>query len=335
MSHVTNSSSESPADLCRVSRSSNYLHATIYTAAAVACLLPWASAPFALAVGMALALSLRNPFAALSRKGSKFLLQVSVVLLGFGMDLQVVLRTGKNGLVFAAGTILTTFVLGWFLTRRLSVDRQTGVLISAGTAICGGSAIAAVGSVLGAAEGSMAVAMGTVFLLNSVALYVFPPIGHLLGLTQSQFGVWSGVAIHDVSSVVGAANIYGPQALQTATAVKLSRALWIIPVALVCSWLSHPSEGAARRKSPLPIPWFIGLFILASVARSFVPAIAGISSGITTVARTGLTLTLFLIGSGLSLAMLKKVGIRPLLQALALWVILAVTALLVVRLTVA
>jgi uncharacterized integral membrane protein (TIGR00698 family) len=307
----------------------------LYAVAGACCLSPWVSAPVALALGLILALSLANPFAAASRKLSKLLLQVSVVLLGFGMDLRVVLRAGTDGLLFAAGTILATFVLGRLLARRLSVHRETSTLISAGTAICGGSAIAAVGSVIGAAEGSMTVAMGAVFLLNAIALYAFPPLGHLLGLSPTQFGVWAGVAIHDVSSVVGAASTYGPVALQTATAVKLSRALWIIPVALACSWGLAPAGAQQGRptRSRLPIPWFIGLFVLASVARSFVPLIASASPAITGVARTGLTLTLFLIGSGLSLPMLKKVGVRPLVQALALWLFLAAASLLVVRLT--
>jgi len=214
----------------------------LFIAAAAFCLTPWVSPPLALALGAILALTHENPFAHLGKKVSAKLLQVCVVFLGFGMDLPVVLRTGLQGAGFAAATIAMTLGLGWALGKRLGIDRKVSALISAGTAICGGSAIAAVGSVIGVAESEISVAMGTVFILNAVGLYAFPVVGHALGLTQVQFGTWAGIAIHDISSVVGASAHYGLDALQTATAVKLSRALWIIPVA----WAQRPSSERTR-----------------------------------------------------------------------------------------
>ena len=206
------------------------------------CLTPWASPPAALAVGAAIALTLGNPAEGLTRRATKPLLQTSVVLLGFGMDLGAVLRAGADGFGFAAGTILGTLALGWLVGRWLGIDRGVGRLISCGTAICGGSAVAAVGAATGAAEGQMTVAMGVIFLLNAAALYVFPVVGHLVGLTPREFGTWCGVGIHDISSVVGAAATFGPESLRVATAVKLSRALWIVPVAFAAS------AGAKRRR---------------------------------------------------------------------------------------
>jgi uncharacterized integral membrane protein (TIGR00698 family) len=204
--------------------------------------MPWVSPPAALALGAILALTHENPFPHVGKKVSAKLLQVCVVFLGFGMDLPVVFRSGLQGADLAAATIATTFGLGWLLGKRLGIDRKVSTLISAGTAICGGSAIAAVGSVIGVGESEISVAMGTVFILNAVALYAFPVVGHALGLTQVQFGTWAGIAIHDISSVVGASANYGLDALQTATAVKLARALWIIPVALGATAIFWPRK---------------------------------------------------------------------------------------------
>jgi uncharacterized integral membrane protein (TIGR00698 family) len=254
-----------------------------------------------------------------------------VVFLGFGMDLPVVFRTGLQGADLAAATIATTFGLGWLLGKRLGIDRKVSTLISAGTAICGGSAIAAVGSVIGVGESEISVAMGTVFILNAVALYAFPVVGHALGLTQVQFGTWAGIAIHDISSVVGASANYGLDALQTATAVKLARALWIIPVALGATaifWPRKPGGKTGARNQPkVQVPRFIGFFVLASAARSFVPGMAGISPALGHVATTGLTLTLFLIGAGLSAKTLRAVGWRPFLQGVLLWLFISVVSL--------
>jgi len=257
-----------------------------------------------------------------------------VVFLGFGMDLPVVLRTGLQGAALAAATIATTLGLGWILGKRFGIDRKVSALISAGTAICGGSAIAAVGSVIDVGESEISVAMGTVFILNAAALYVFPLVGHALGLTQVQFGTWAGISIHDISSVVGASSHYGLDALQTATAVKLSRALWIIPLAFGAAAIFRPRNARrhsqAHPKSKFHVPWFIGFFLLASVVRTFVPGMAGNASALGKVATTGLTLTLFLIGAGLSAQTLRAVGWRPFLQGVLLWVFISVVSLAVI-----
>jgi uncharacterized integral membrane protein (TIGR00698 family) len=315
----------------------------VFLGAAALCLTPWVSTGAALGLGIALALTLGNPFARAGRTTAKWLLQACVVLLGFSMNLGMALRAGSHGLVLGACTILATFVLGGFAARRLRIPRRASTLICAGTAICGGSAIAAVGSVVGAAEEEMTVAMGAVFLLNAAALYLFPVIGHALGLSQQQFGTWAGMAIQDISSVVGAAAAYGAPALQTATAVKLSRALWIVPVAFAAAALfrqarpecaTGPSFGFTPERRPrgVQVPWFIGLFLLASVARTFVPGVSGVSAVTGHVAGAGFTLTLFLIGAGISRATLKAVGWKPMAQGTLLWVALSVASLLVILL---
>ena len=307
----------------------------MFLCAAAFCLTPWASPPLALTLGATLALTHENPFAHLGKVVSSRLLQVCVVLLGFGMDLPMVLKAGANGAGFAALTIATTLALGWWLGRMLGILPKTSALISAGTAICGGSAIAAVGSVIGVAEGEITVAMGTVFILNAVALYLFPLIGHTLHLSQVQFGTWAGVAIHDISSVVGAASRYGLTALQTATAVKLSRALWIIPVAFGAAYTFRPrlneaagqGDTAPAEKPKVKVPWFVGFFLLASVLRSYVPGVAAAAPALSHTATIGLTLTLFLIGAGLSARTLRSIGWRPLLQGVVLWVFISVASL--------
>lgn len=290
------------------------------------CCTPWASPPLGLGFGILFALVLENPFPKESKKYSALLLRVAVVLLGFSMDLDKVLQAGREGLLFAAATIAATLLLGWGVGRLLAIASRTSALISSGTAICGGSAIAAVGSVLGAAEGEMSVAIGTVFLLNAIALYVFPALGHAIGLSQTQFGTWAGVAIHDISSVVGASTVYGTVALQTATAVKLSRALWIVPLALGAA-VATKAQGAT---SKVQIPWFIGLFLLASVARTYIAGVEPLTPVITRVAAIAFTVTLFLIGAGLSLKTLRSVGWRPMLQGVVLWLFISATSLLVI-----
>jgi uncharacterized integral membrane protein (TIGR00698 family) len=236
------------------------------------------------------------------------------------MNLQSVVAAGKRGVAWTAATIAITLVLGWAVGRAIKVDRTTAHLIASGTAICGGSAIAAVGPVVGASDEEMSVSLGTIFILNSIALFLFPPIGHALGLTQAQFGVWSAIAIHDTSSVVGAAAKYGSEALKLATVVKLTRALWIVP-------LTIGTALAFRKKSTrIAIPWFIGGFVLASVARTYAPQL----DVIVPFARIGLTVTLFLIGAGLSRKNLAAVGARPLVLGVLLWIVITLGALFVV-----
>lgn len=298
----------------------------------------WASPPTALVVGILFALVIGHPFAHWNHDLAKWLLQICVVLLGFGMDLPVVLRLGLRGSLFAALSIGTTLWLGWWLGRKLRLGWRTSVLISAGTAICGGSAIAAVSSVIAATEAEIAVSVGTIFLLNAVALYLFPPIGHLLHLSQAQFGLWAGVAIHDISSVVGAGLSYGTDALNTATAVKLSRTLWIVPLTLAMAFqLGRTRRTAApgrakqrKQKAAASAPWFIGLFLLASFTRSYVPAIATWSSEISELARRGMVLVLFLVGTSLSLRALQAVGWRTVTAGLLLWSFISVTSVLAI-----
>jgi uncharacterized integral membrane protein (TIGR00698 family) len=305
----------------------------VFVLLAVACLLPWAPPWAALIAGMALALTLGNPFAAQSKSWSKILLQVSVVLLGFSMDLGKVIAAGRDGILFAFLSITAVFLLGWATQRLLRIRPVTGLLVSTGTAICGGSAIAAMSSVVDAPQEDVSVSVGTIFLLNAVALIVFPPLGHTLGLTQHQFGVWSGIAIHDVASVVGAGKQYGAEALDVATAVKLSRVLYLIPITLIAAaWIYRGRKADDQGAKVKPqIPWFIGGFLLASVARTYLPDVATSAPTIKMVATAGLALALFLIGTGISKATLKAVGVRPLLQGVLLWAFISVAALLLVK----
>ena len=287
----------------------------------------WASPQTALLAGIATALLPGDPLGAWSHRASKWLLQASVVALGFSLDLKSLLRLGLHGSLFALATIAGALVLGLALGRRLGLSQRLSLLIASGTAICGGSAIAAVSMVIGASEAEIAISIGTVFLLNAVALYLFPFVGHQLGLSQTAFGLWAGIAIHDISSVVGAALSYGPQALATATAVKLARTLWIVPLTLVLalrpSWggaveAAAPTAGAPRRAT-VTIPWFIGLFLAASWSRNASPAVAAHAPELAALAGRVMVLVLFLIGHSLNHAKLKAVGWRTLGLGLALW----------------
>ena len=299
-----------------------------YVAGILFCLTPWASPGIALGLGLVFALVGDNPYRDASTRYVKWLLQASVVLLGFGVDLAAVLRVGAHGILFAAVSIFATFTLGYWLARLLRINLKTSLLISAGTAICGGSAIAAVGSAVDADKSEMSVAMGTVFVLNAVALYLFPPMGHWLGLSQGQFGTWAGIAIHDVSSVAGAASAYGDDALRTATIVKLSRVLWIVPVTLIAIMLFPHPEHPGKRS--LALPWFILGFLLASGIGSFLPALQPWTPLIARIAKAGFAITLFCIGAGLSRAAIRQVGYRPLVQGVCLWAFISCAALLTV-----
>ena len=310
---------------------------SLFVAAAIYAVSPWCEPWMALVIGMALALSISNPFPQLGSKTAKILLQCCVVLLGFKMNLREVLDAGRTGIAFAAVSIAATLALGCWLGRLLAIGGKTSALISSGTAICGGSAIAAVGSVIGVAPGEIAVATGCVFLLNAVALLLFPVLGHALHLTQEQFGLWAGIAIHDISSVAGAGSTYGAQALQVATAVKLSRVLWIIPLVLLMSvprvvaLYAGTAAAAPGGRVRVQLPWFIGLFLAASCVHSFVGGIAAAEPAILRAARSGFALTLLLIGAGLSRKTVATVGWRAMVQGVALWVFISTTSLLVVR----
>lgn len=287
------------------------------------CLTPWCSPPIALALGLAFALTLGSPFK--TSKLTKILLQASVVGLGFGMNLEKVISAGRTGFLFTLATIAATLLLGYAIGRAMRMSSGIAHLISSGTAICGGSAIAAVGPVIGASDEEMSVSLGTVFILNSIALFVFPAIGASLHLTQNQFGVWSAIAIHDTSSVVGAASAFGAEALQVATTVKLTRALWIVPLTIGTALAFH------RKKTKVALPWFILFFVVASVIRTYVPAPEIAYEWIVRAARIGLTVTLFLIGSALSRQSLARVGIRPLILGVVLWIFISAAGLWAVR----
>lgn len=288
------------------------------------CLTPFVSPPIALLSGIITAQIIDHPFSKSNEKATSFLLKFSVVGLGFGMHAGSALQAGKEGFIFTVISIFGTLVIGLFLGKLFIVENRISFLISGGTAICGGSAIAALSPVINAKSSQISVALGVVFILNSVALFVFPFAGKLLHLSQTDFGLWCAIAIHDTSSVVGAASKYGDQALQVATTVKLARALWIIPVAFLSSFLFK------TKGSKVKIPYFIGLFILAIVINSYIPGINTISPYIVAMSKAGLTLTLFLIGTTLSVSLFRSVGIRPILQGSILWIIISLGTLLAV-----
>lgn len=294
---------------------------SFFFVAVIFCLTPWCSPPVALLLGLLLALFIGNPYAQESKKYSGSLLRYSVIGLGFGMNFTAAMAAGKQGFMFTVASILGTLLLGALTGKLLGIDKKISHLISAGTAICGGSAIAAVSPVIDAKEEQMSVSLGIVFILNSVALFVFPVVGHWLAMSEQQFGLWSAIAIHDTSSVVGAASSYGKEALQVATTVKLARALWIIPVTLGSS-LFFKSE-----KKGVKIPWFIGWFIVAMLVNTYVPAIQPYTKYVVMLAKTGLTATLFLIGSGLSKKAIQSVGFKPFAQGVFLWIVISLTSL--------
>lgn len=286
----------------------------------------YVSPPIALFLGLLFALLFGQAYPKFNKKVSKKLLQYSVVGLGFGMNLQASLQSGKEGMAFTIVSVVGTMLIGWLIGRKLlKVERDTSYLISSGTAICGGSAIAAVGPVLKAKDTEMSVALGTVFILNAIALFVFPIIGHALDMTQQQFGMWAAIAIHDTSSVVGAGAAYGEEALQVATTIKLTRALWIIPLALATSFI-FKSKG-----QKISIPWFILFFVLAMIFNTYVLSTTEVGTTIghyiNDFARKSLTITLFFIGASLSRDVLKSVGIKPLVQGVLLWIIISLSTL--------
>jgi uncharacterized integral membrane protein (TIGR00698 family) len=312
-------------DTSKVLDKHNTIRQGIFTLIVFACLTPWVTPPLALVLGLFIALFVGHPFLHLNHKATHLLLQVSVVGLGFGMDAASTLRAGREGLLFAVASIAGTLGFGLLLGRIFKIEKKTSLLISGGTAICGGSAIAALSPVIRADERQVSVAIGTVFILNSVALFLFPVVGHFVHLSQNQFGLWSAIAIHDTSSVVGAAGRYGPEALQIATTVKLARALWIIPVSLLAAFFFRDRSKSSQR-ARIKIPWFIGLFIVAILLNTWLP-VPALDHAIVQASHAGLTLTLFLIGSGLSMQVLKNTGVWPLLQGIILWVLISVTTL--------
>lgn len=296
----------------------------LFFAALLISISPWASPPVALACGIAFGLFLTHPFPKEAKSYAKTLLQISVVGLGFGMNLHEVLRAGRSGFLYTAIGITATMCLGLALGRALKVAETNSLLIAVGTAICGGSAIAAVGPVIKAKDEEMSISLGTVFILNSVALLLFPLIGAAVGLSQTQFGLWAALAIHDTSSVVGAGAKYGAQALAVGTTVKLARALWIVPLTLGIAF-------TRRQQAKLQWPWFILFFCLAAVLKTYVTVGAPVYEWLVLAAKAGLRVTLFLIGSGISIATLRKVGARPLVLGVVLWLIVGALSLALIR----
>lgn len=297
----------------------------VFWSALIFCLTPWASPPLALGLGLVFAMTCGHPYKKHNSRVVKYLLQASVVGLGFGMNFTEVSSAGRQGVFLTIFSIAGTLAAGYAIGRLLAVSRKTSYLVSVGTAICGGSAIAAVAPIIEADEREVAVALGTVFILNAIALFVFPWLGHIGGLTARQFGLWSAIAIHDTSSVVGAAAHYGEESLKIATTVKLTRALWIVPVALATA------IGLQKRDARISFPFFMVAFVGASIMVSLLPSFHSIYAGMVATARAGLTVTLFLIGTGLSRQTFKAVGLGPVVQGVMLWLLISGAAWCAVR----
>lgn len=298
-------------------------------AACCPCVASW----MALMAGIVYAFIFGGPaFPKFAKKTQKYLLQGCVVGLGFGMNLQAALASGKDGMMFTIISVAAVMILGFIVGKILKVDTKTSYLVSSGTAICGGSAIAAVAPVVDADDKQMSVSLGTIFVLNALALLIFPPLGHYLGLSNQQFGEWAAIAIHDTSSVVGAAAAYSDESLQVAAMVKCTRALWILPLALVTMLFFRKNSGKGKLDV---IPWFIFLFAIAMVINTYLFPTIGVPSAvgttIVTIAKRGFAITLFLIGTGLSKAALQKCGAKPFIQGVILWAAIGVGSLLAIK----
>ncbi len=294
--------------------------------------------PVALFTGLVFAFIFGIPYPKFNKKLSKYLLQASVVGLGFGMNLQESLQSGADGMLFTIISVIGVMIIGVILGRYMDIDRKTSYLISSGTAICGGSAIAAVGGVLRANENEMAVSLGVIFILNAIALFIFPPMGHFFGLSQAQFGTWAAIAIPDTSSVVGAGAEYGAEECDLATLIKCTRALWIIPLAFFTMWYFR-NDKSGEGKAKVSIPWFILLFVVAMVIFTYTPESAmtvmgPVYNAIVVIAKKALVVVLFAIGASLSLKVVKQVGVKPLIQAITLWVAIGASSLFVVMYTI-
>ncbi|ASZ14378.1 putative sulfate exporter family transporter [Chitinophaga pendula] len=300
------------------------LAAYIFPALAILCLSPAVTPPVALFLGVITAHTIGNPYTVFTTKATHWLLQGAVICLGFGMNAATAWQAGQQGFGLTFASICGTLAAGWLLGKCLRADNVISCLISCGTAICGGSAIAAIAPVVKAGERPVAIALGTVFLLNAAALFIFPPIGHWLDLSQTQFGLWSAIAIHDTSAVVGAASKYGPEALQIATTVKLARALWIIPVAIAIAWQQKTGAGNVK------IPWFIAGFLGAILLNTCLPQLQPAVPYLHHAAHSALALTLFFIGTQLSLPQLRLAGWQPLLQGILLWILISTASLITI-----
>lgn len=295
----------------------------LYYIVAILYLFPFVSAPMALFCGILFSLlKIEKPFQ--FKKYSSPILQYSVVLMGFGMNLQQVIEVSSKGIILTACSVLLVFLLGVFLGKILKVERNTTFLISSGTAICGGSAIAAVSPIVGAKDSQISFSLTVVFVLNAIALFIFPFIGHYFNMSQESFGYWSAIAIHDTSSVVGAGAEYGKEALQVAATVKLARTLWIIPLSFLVLLLNRKNN---QGKGKIKIPWFILYFVIAILIAGFIPVLQPAYSVLSYIGKRGMVLALFMIGSGFNFADLKTVGVRPFLLGVFLWIIISVSTL--------
>lgn len=294
---------------------------SVYIIIIIGSLIGWFNSAGALILGFLITIIFGNYFEDTKDKVISWLLKIAIVGLGFGMFLEETLKAGKDGFGLTVFTIISVLVFGFLLTKVLKIDKKLGFLVSSGTSICGGSAIAAVSSVIKAPPKSISIALGVVFFLNAIALFIFPPIGHFFGLSQEQFGLWSAVAIHDTSSVVGAALDYGQEALKVATTVKLARALWIIPLSFLSMVLFKNKEGKIK------IPWFIFLFILAILINSYFNLPDTFTHSVTLISKRLLVVTLFLIGSTLSIKDIKETGAKPFLLGVILWIFVSIVSL--------
>lgn len=308
----------------KVIKDNETLIRVLFIISMVLCISGYVSSPVALVGGFLFSYFLGHPFLALNSKAVNWLLKIAVVGLGFGMNLKETLAAGQDGFILTVFSISITLILGYFLGRLLKMNRKSSHLISSGTAICGGSAIAAVAPVINASEKDISISLGVIFLLNSIALIVFPPLGHLFGLSQHQFGLWCAIAIHDTSSVVGAAYTFGEEALKVATTVKLARALWIIPLSILSVFLFKGKGKSVK------IPYFIFLFILAIIMNSYLAIPSVITGSITSISKSLLVLTLFLIGAGLSLDKIKSAGWKPMILGVSLWIFISISSILAI-----
>lgn len=289
------------------------------------CLSPWGNSTLALFFGVTLAFLNGNPYTSFTKKYTSQLLQISVVGLGAGMNLKVIAIVGFHGIGHTVISIFFTILVGYFLFKVFQQKKIISLLITVGTAICGGSAIAAIGPIVYADDESMSLSLAVIFILNAIALFTFPFLGHFFSLTEHQFGLWSALAIHDTSSVVGASMQYGKEALQYATTVKLARALWIIPISLILAF-------SIRSKSKIKIPWFIFGFILTAALATWFPILKTPSMWLSQISKKFLILTLFFIGINLNFNSLKKIGFGPLLFGFILWIIVGSSSLWAIKL---
>jgi uncharacterized integral membrane protein (TIGR00698 family) len=316
------------SELCfikfKIMKQATLLQKILFFVLLIFCVTPFVEPPLALILGFVVSFFIGHPYIKHNSVAAKYLLQFSVVGLGFGMNLTEAIKVGKEGLIFTVASIFFTLIVGLIIGRYLKINKSTSTLISGGTAICGGSAIAALAPVINAKDEDISVAMACIFILNALALLIFPVIGHQLNMSQDQFGLWSAIAIHDTSSVIGSAQKYGEEALKIATTVKLERALWIIPVSILLSVLN---KGSVKK---IKIPYFILGFIGAILLAYYFPQIKPFGEIMVFTAKKALNITLFLIASGLSISSIKKVGVKPLVQGVLLWIFISVGSLLVI-----